>query len=128
MKTAVSIPDEVFDQVERLARRGRRSRSEVYSAALREYVARHAPDEVTEAMNRVCDAVGTDRDEFLRAAGRQVWSARSGDLSGRGVVGRPRVQRSNSAGHLVWSAVSAEKVVHEVPETEEADDRAGDAD
>ena len=72
MKTAVSIPDEVFDKVERLARRGRRSRSEVYSAALREYVARHAPDEVTEAMNRVCDAVGTDRDEFLRAAGSHV--------------------------------------------------------
>jgi metal-responsive CopG/Arc/MetJ family transcriptional regulator len=72
LKTAVSIPDEVFDNVERLAQRGRRSRSEVFSAALREYVARHAPDEVTEAMNRVCDAVGTDRDEFLHAAGSRL--------------------------------------------------------
>ena len=34
MKTAVSIPDEVFEKVERLARRARRSRSEVFSAAL----------------------------------------------------------------------------------------------
>ena len=45
MKTAVSIPDEIFEKVERLAEREKRTRSELYSAALREYVARHAPDE-----------------------------------------------------------------------------------
>ena len=60
MKTAVSIPDEVFDKVERLARQAGRSRSEVFSAALAEYVARHAPDEVTEAMDRVCAGLETD--------------------------------------------------------------------
>lgn len=73
MKTAVSIPDEVFEKVERLARRARRSRSEVFSAALREYVARHAPDEVTEAMDRVCAAVAVvddERDGFVAAAAR----------------------------------------------------------
>ena len=57
MKTAVSIPDEIFEKVERLAAGEQRSRSEVYSAALREYVARHAPDEVTDAMNRVSSTV-----------------------------------------------------------------------
>lgn len=72
MKTAVSIPDETFEQVERLAKREQRSRSEVYSAALREYVARHAPDEITEAMNRVCDEVGSESDGFAAAAGRRV--------------------------------------------------------
>jgi metal-responsive CopG/Arc/MetJ family transcriptional regulator len=72
MKTAVSIPDEVFDKVERLARREGRSRSEVFSAALAEYVARHAPDEVTEAMNRVCAEVGERDDGFVAAAGRRV--------------------------------------------------------
>ena len=72
MKTAVSIPDEVFEKVERLARRARRSRSEVFSAALREYVARHAPDEVTEAMNRVCEEVGDPNDAFVAAAGRRI--------------------------------------------------------
>jgi metal-responsive CopG/Arc/MetJ family transcriptional regulator len=40
MKTAVSIPDEVFEKIERRARRAGRSRSEVFSAALAEYVAR----------------------------------------------------------------------------------------
>ena len=72
MKTAVSIPDDVFEKVERLARREGRSRSEVFSAALAEYVARHAPDEVTDAMNRVCAEVGDPQDAFVRAAGRRV--------------------------------------------------------
>lgn len=72
MKTAVSIPDEVFTKVERLARRVRKSRSEVFSAALREYVARHAPDEVTDAMDRVCEQVQDQADPFLHTAGRRV--------------------------------------------------------
>lgn len=72
MKTAVSIPDEVFEKVERLVRRERRSRSEVFSAALREYVARHAPDEVTEAMNRVMAVVNDADDSFVTTAARRV--------------------------------------------------------
>lgn len=72
MKTAVSIPDEVFEKVERLARRAGRSRSEVFSAALSEYVARHAPDEVTDAMDRVIANVGDQQDAFISAAGRRV--------------------------------------------------------
>lgn len=72
MKTAVSIPDEVFAKAERLARRAGRSRSDVFSAALAEYVARHAPDEVTEAMDRVCADVGDNEDTFVSAAGRRV--------------------------------------------------------
>ncbi len=72
MKTAVSIPDDVFEKAERLARRAKRSRSEVFSAALAEYVARHAPDEVTDAMNRVCADVGNQQDPFVAAAGRRL--------------------------------------------------------
>lgn len=68
MKTAVSIPDDVFERAEAWARRARQSRSEVYSRALREYVSRHAPEEVTEAMNRVCDAVAEPSDPFVSTA------------------------------------------------------------
>jgi predicted transcriptional regulator len=69
MKTAVSVPDDLFAQVDRLARRSRRSRSELYSAALREYVARHAPDEVTAGLDRVISEVGQpDGDQFIAAA------------------------------------------------------------
>ena len=72
MKTAVSIPDEIFEKVEWLAEREKRTRSELYSAALREYVARHAPDEVTDAMNRVCDEVDSESDGFVAAVARRV--------------------------------------------------------
>jgi metal-responsive CopG/Arc/MetJ family transcriptional regulator len=72
MKTAVSIPDDVFEKVERFARRTRRSRSEVFSTALREYMARHAPDEVTEAINRAVDDVKDQTDEFIAAAAHRV--------------------------------------------------------
>ena len=72
MKIAVSIPDAIFERAEQLARRGRRSRSDVYSAALKEYVERHAPDDVTDAMNRVCDAIGEEGDGFAAAVARRV--------------------------------------------------------
>lgn len=72
MKTAVSIPDDVFTKAEQLARRTKKSRSKLFSDALKEYVARHAPDEVTEAMNQACDQVGEDASEFVVSASRRV--------------------------------------------------------
>jgi metal-responsive CopG/Arc/MetJ family transcriptional regulator len=74
MKTAVSLPDELFAQVDRLARESGRSRSEVYAAALREYVARHAPDEITKMLDQVVerlDESSADRG-FAGAAARRV--------------------------------------------------------
>lgn len=70
MKTAVSIPNDVFDKAERLARRMKKSRSQLFSNALSEYVARHAPDNVTETMNEVCSEIGLEPDPFLSAASR----------------------------------------------------------
>ena len=72
MKTAISIPDEVFEDAERLAERLRTSRSRLYSQALREFVARHSPDEITESMNRVVAEVGAEADDFRRTAARRV--------------------------------------------------------
>ena len=72
MKTAVSVPDDLFAKVDRFARRAKRSRSEVFSAALREYMARHAPDEITEAINRAVDEIGDQTDEFVAAASRRI--------------------------------------------------------
>lgn len=72
MKTAVSIPDDVFEGAERLARRTKKSRSRLVSDALREYLARHSPDEITEAMNKACAEIGDTKDEFVSAAARRV--------------------------------------------------------
>jgi antitoxin MazE6 len=72
MKTAISIPDPVFEGAERLARRMRKSRSQLYSEAIADYVARHSPDEVTAAMNRVLAEAGDEPDDFVRAAALRV--------------------------------------------------------
>ena len=72
MKTAISVPDEVFEQAERLARRQGRSRSEFYSAAVREYVARHAPDDVTDAIDRVVAVLGDEPAGFRREAAKRA--------------------------------------------------------
>src|SRR5688500_1664689 len=47
MKTAVYVPDDVFEKVERLARRYRKSQSEVFCAAIRVYVTHYLTVEVS---------------------------------------------------------------------------------
>ncbi len=71
MKTAVSLPDELFHAAERHARRSSKSRSRLYADAIAEYLASHAPDEVTEAMDRVVDRLGaTTTNDFVARAAR----------------------------------------------------------
>jgi predicted transcriptional regulator len=62
MKTAVSIPDETYERAERLARKTNRSRSKLFSDALDEYIARHAGNELSEAVNAALDEIGEGRD------------------------------------------------------------------
>ena len=52
--------------------RAKRSRSELYALALREYVARHAPDRITEAMDRALDEVDEPEDKFASRAARRT--------------------------------------------------------
>jgi predicted transcriptional regulator len=72
MKTAVSIPDDVFEDAERLASRLQTSRSKLYSRALAEFVARHDDDRVTALMDQAVIEAGGNGDPFLEAAAKQV--------------------------------------------------------
>jgi predicted transcriptional regulator len=72
MKTAISLPDAVFRDAERLAKRLRKSRSELYKEAVAEYVARHEPEAITEALNRLAKDLDTRSDEFTAAAAAHV--------------------------------------------------------
>ena len=72
MKTAVSIPDNVFEKAEHLARRMKKSRSQLFSNAIEEYVDRHAPDRVTEAMNKACAEIGAETDFFVSEASHRI--------------------------------------------------------
>ncbi|HTV73686.1 MAG TPA: type II toxin-antitoxin system PemK/MazF family toxin [Candidatus Acidoferrales bacterium] len=83
MKTAVSLPDDLFRRAERLATKSGRSRSKLFAEALDEYLARHAGDEVTEAMNRTLDEIGDAGDGFARAAAHQRPLPRGMDVERR---------------------------------------------
>ena len=72
MKTAISIPDDVFEGAERLARSTKKSRSQLFSDAVREYVARHAPEDVTDTMDRVCAELEQSSDKFVSVASRRI--------------------------------------------------------
>jgi len=71
MKTAVSIPDDVFEDAERLASRLRTSRSQLYARALAEFVARHDDDQVTSLMDQAVRETGGQADAFVQAAAQQ---------------------------------------------------------
>lgn len=73
MKTAVSIPDSVFRDAERHAKRTHKSRSQLYAEAIVEYLDRHAPDAVTERMNAVVAELGPSAsDPFVTAAAHRT--------------------------------------------------------
>ncbi len=72
MKTAVSVPNEVYEQAEELAQRTGRTRSEIYSTSLRDYLAHHQADPVTAAMDRVLGEIDHEADPFLDAAARET--------------------------------------------------------
>jgi predicted transcriptional regulator len=53
MKTAVSVPDDLFKQAEATARRLRLSRSRLYAKAIAEFLERQRGQAVTERLNEV---------------------------------------------------------------------------
>jgi predicted transcriptional regulator len=72
MKTAISLPDEIFERAEELARRLKKSRSELYRDAVAEYLARRDPEAVTEAWDRLAAELETRPDGFARGAARRL--------------------------------------------------------
>lgn len=53
MKTAISIPDKLFNMAEHLAKQLKVSRSKLYSKAINQYVNTHKKENITELLNKV---------------------------------------------------------------------------
>ncbi|MHB1298921.1 MAG: hypothetical protein ACYC0B_10380 [Gemmatimonadaceae bacterium] len=53
MKTAISIPDAIFESADELAARLGMSRSELYANAVEEFVAKHVGEDVTNRLNEL---------------------------------------------------------------------------
>jgi antitoxin MazE6 len=72
MKTAVSIPDDLFRKADELAGRMGKSRSEVYRDALADYVSRRDPGAITRALDEIADELSAEERAFTTAAARQT--------------------------------------------------------
>lgn len=75
MKTAISVPDDVFDKAEAVAKRLKISRSELYSRALQEFLDAHSPDRVTAAWDAVIDELGQPDRSVSSPAARQAFES-----------------------------------------------------
>lgn len=71
MKTAVSLPDELFDEIEVAARRMKLSRSGLLAKAAREFLAKHQTVNPTEAWNRAIEKGGQPGDDQAAKAFRR---------------------------------------------------------
>jgi hypothetical protein len=73
MKTAISIPDNLFDAAEKLARRLKISRSELYQRAVTHFLEQQGGDVVREALDRVyAKKTNRELDPLIKAAGEHM--------------------------------------------------------
>ncbi len=77
MKTAISIPDDVFQSADDLARRLGISRSALYVRALKTYLEGHREDRVTQRLDEVYSEVHSRLDPMLQEL--QIRSIPTGD-------------------------------------------------
>lgn len=68
MKTAISLPDDIFRQAEVTARRLGISRSKLYATAISEYLDRNNPQGITEQLNRIYSEHPAKVDSMLHKA------------------------------------------------------------
>ena len=68
MKTAISIPDEIFESADALANELGVSRSQLYATAVEEFVAKHRGRDVTAKLNEVYAEEPSEIEAALRTA------------------------------------------------------------
>jgi metal-responsive CopG/Arc/MetJ family transcriptional regulator len=72
MKVAVSIPDSVFTAAEKVSRRMKVPRSQLYARALQAYVKEHSQEEITERLNAVYGKDSSKLDARAEAASLEI--------------------------------------------------------
>ncbi|PRY63337.1 hypothetical protein BCF74_102170 [Knoellia remsis] len=60
MKTAVSIPDDVFREADHVAERHGWTRSQLYTHAIRSFLSEQEDDPVTAALDALADEMGAE--------------------------------------------------------------------
>ena len=77
MKTAVSIPDEVFHNADKVAKINGFSRSELYARALKDYLERFSDEQIKSQLNAIYAETDSVADPIL--SGLQAKSLSTGE-------------------------------------------------
>lgn len=75
MKTAISLPDDLFRSADALAERLGISRSQLFATALAEYLAKHQTRKITDRLNTVYSTEPGTLDPALHKAQRRSLNA-----------------------------------------------------
>lgn len=65
MKTAISVPNEIFELSEKLAKKLKVSRSKIFSMGVEKLAEEYNEEEIIKNINRVCEKVDTSVDPAL---------------------------------------------------------------
>ncbi len=65
MKTAISVPNDVFERIERYAKKKKISRSQIFSKAAEEYLDKREKEEITANLNEVYSKENSSVDPVL---------------------------------------------------------------
>ena len=68
MKVAISIPDDVFEEVEKIAKEQKKSRSQIFVSAAREYIQRRETRRLIERLDEVYSHPDTPDESAQRKA------------------------------------------------------------
>ncbi len=74
MKTAISIPDNLFFMVEEMTKSLKVSRSQFIIHAVKDYIAKQKNRELFETLNRVYSTVDTSQEVKLRKETKKYYS------------------------------------------------------
>jgi metal-responsive CopG/Arc/MetJ family transcriptional regulator len=74
VKTAISVPDELFEKAEAAAKRLHVSRSELYARALADFLSSQDPSAVTAKLNEIYSSEPAKIDELFQRAQMKLMS------------------------------------------------------
>jgi len=75
MKTAISIPDDLFEEVNKLAKENKTSRSQIFCAAVEAYLQKIRSDKLLEALNSAYADEETSEEKFLRKKSAEYYES-----------------------------------------------------
>jgi len=74
MKTAISIPDDLFKSVEELAKESHSSRSQIFADAVRAYLHQRQNEKMLRALNEVCSEAETEEETATRKRAKKRYA------------------------------------------------------